>query len=80
MPTHHPGCLTREEVVARYAARTGFDVERVRWHEVFGLFKLIVILQQIYIRFLRGQTADQRFSTFGRRIDGLAAKGCALLP
>ena len=80
MPTHHPGCLTREEVIARYAARTGFDVGRVRWHEVFGLFKLIVILQQIYIRFLRGQTADERFARFGRRIDSLAAKGCALLP
>ena len=80
MPTHHDGCLTREEVVARYAAQTGFDVGRVRWHEVFGLFKLIVILQQIYIRSLRGQTADERFARFGRRIDSLAAKGCALLP
>ena len=80
MPTHQVGCLTREAVITRYAARTGFDVERVRWHHVFGLFKLIVILQQIYIRFLRGQTADRRFATFGQRIDGLADKGRALLP
>ena len=79
MPTHHDGCLTRDEVIARYAAQTGFDVEPVRWHHVFGLFKLIVILQQIYIRFLRGQTADRRFATFGRRIDGLADKGRALV-
>ncbi len=79
MPTHHPGGLTREGVVARYADRTGFDVSRIRWYHVFGLFKLIVILQQIYVRFLHGQTRDQRFARFGRRVDGLIAKAWFVL-
>ena len=79
MPTTENGWMTREEVVARYAALTGFDVAHVEWHQVFSIFKLIVILQQIYIRYLRGQTSDERFATFGVRIDNLADKGTALL-
>ena len=79
MPTHYPGGLTRADVVARYADRTGFDVTHIRWYHVFGLFKLIVILQQIYVRYVRGQTQDQRFARFGRRVDGLIAKAWLLL-
>ena len=44
----------------------------------FGAFKLMVILQQIYIRYLRGQTRDPRFADLGRRVDGLADKGVAI--
>ena len=79
MPTHHDGFLTRAEVVERYARRSGYDVSRMLWYHIFGVFKLIVIIQQIYIRFLRGQTEDQRFARFGKRVESLAAKGCALL-
>lgn len=78
MPTHHPGGMTRDDVVDRYADRTGFDVTRIRWYHVFGLFKLIVILQQIYARFLLGQTRDQRFAGFGQRVDGLISKAWSI--
>jgi hypothetical protein len=30
------------------------------------------VLQQIYIRYLKGQTHDERFKDFGRRVAGLA--------
>lgn len=66
-------------MVTRYTALTGFDMAHIDWHQVFSIFKLIVILQQIYIRYLRGQTNDKRFATFGTRIDNLADKGIALL-
>ena len=79
MPTTEDGWITREEVVARYATLTGLDVARVRWYHVFGIFKLIVILQQIYIRYLRGQTSDERFARFGERINALTDKGTSLL-
>jgi len=39
-------------VVERYARRSGLDLERVAWYHVFGVFKLVVIVQQIYIRYL----------------------------
>ena len=45
--------------------------DHIRYHEVLGLFKLAVILQQIYYRFHRGQTQDERFRTFDRRVRGL---------
>ncbi|MGI9333508.1 MAG: phosphotransferase family protein, partial [Gammaproteobacteria bacterium] len=79
MPTWHEGFPDREEATERYAARTGFDVESVRWHHVFGIFKLAVIIQQIYIRYLRGQTQDERFATFGQRVAALVDKANAMI-
>jgi aminoglycoside phosphotransferase (APT) family kinase protein len=78
MPTWHPGFPSRAEVVERYAAGTGFDLAEVRWYHVFGIFKIAVVLQQIYIRFLRGQTKDQRFAVFGERVAALIDKATAL--
>ena len=75
MPTWRDGFPTRKQVVARYAERTGFDVSEINWYFVFGSFKLAVILQQIYIRYLRGQTKDKRFAHFDQRVAGLAKRG-----
>jgi len=75
MPTWRDGFPTRKDVVARYGERTGFDVSSVNWYFVFGSFKLAVILQQIYIRYLRGQTKDKRFARFDERVAGLAKRG-----
>lgn len=71
MPTDMPGFPSRAELVARYAEKTGFDVSRFGWYEVFGTFKVAVILQQIYIRYLRGQTRDERFAILGDRVKAL---------
>jgi aminoglycoside phosphotransferase (APT) family kinase protein len=79
MPTWRDGFPTRREAIARYAARTGFDVGSVGWHQVFAAFKLAVIIQQIYIRYLRGQTQDQRFRSYGERVLGLADKALRLI-
>ena len=74
-----PGLPTRRELVERYARSAGFDVEHAHWYHVFGVFKLAVVLEQIHIRFRRGQTRDARFAALGERVEGLAAKGLALL-
>ena len=65
-PTNAPGMLTRDEVVQRYAAAMGFAVtaEQWRFYEVFGLFRLAVIGQQIYYRFFHGQTSNPWFGGF----------------
>lgn len=63
MPTTIPGWLSRSEAVARYEERSGRDLAHVEWYLVFGAWKLAVILQQIYIRWLRGQTRDPRFQS-----------------
>lgn len=62
MPTQAPGWMARDAAVARYGERSGRDLSGVEWYLVFGAWKLAIILQQIYIRWLRGQTKDQRFA------------------
>jgi len=70
--TTEPGWMTRQEIVERYAETTGRDVSRIAFYETFALFKIAVVLQQIYIRYLKGQTHDERFKDFDRRVSGLA--------
>jgi len=61
-PTTLPGNLTRAEVAERYAERSGRDVSQILFHYVYGLLKIAVIAQQIYFRFQRGVTQDERFA------------------
>lgn len=67
VPTHLPGMMTRAEIVALYAERTGRSLtpEQWRFYEVFGLFRLAVISQQIYYRYFHGQTTNEVFAVFG---------------
>jgi aminoglycoside phosphotransferase (APT) family kinase protein len=53
---------TRDELVARYAARSGRDVSNIAFYHALGLYRLTVIIAQIYIRYRRGQTQDERFA------------------
>ncbi|HEX8626954.1 MAG TPA: phosphotransferase family protein [Catenuloplanes sp.] len=63
-PTHLPGMLTRREVLERYAERSGLAVDDWAFYEVFGLFRLAVIAQQIYYRYHRRQTRNPAFRHF----------------
>jgi aminoglycoside phosphotransferase (APT) family kinase protein len=71
-PTALPGNLTREEIVERYAARSGRPVDDVVFHYVLGLFKVAVIAQQIYFRYRQGLTQDERFAGLGFAVALLA--------
>lgn len=71
-PTFLEGFPRRAEVVARYAARTGRDLATIGFYETFALFKLAVVLQQIYVRWVRGQTKDERFAAFAPQVHRLA--------
>ena len=76
MPTSVPGFMRRSEAIARYGERSGRDLTHVDWYVVFGTFKMATIIQQIYIRWLRGQTQDPRFEQMGegaRKLVELAA-------
>ncbi|ETA04634.1 MULTISPECIES: phosphotransferase family protein [Gordonia] len=67
VPTNMPGMITRAEFVERYCERMGFEMspERWRWYEAFGLFRAVVIAQQIYYRFYHGQTTNKDFERLG---------------
>jgi aminoglycoside phosphotransferase (APT) family kinase protein len=63
-PTHLSGMLSRREVVEYYCGKTGFTPENWAFYEVYGLFRLSVIVQQIYYRYHRGQTRNPAFRNF----------------
>ncbi|HET7874328.1 MAG TPA: phosphotransferase family protein [Methylomirabilota bacterium] len=67
-----PGFYTRDRLVERYAKHTGRDVSRIAFYEVFALYKIAVVVQQIYIRWKRGQTRDERFGLMAPRVEALA--------
>jgi len=70
--TSQPGWYTRDQFVRWYQERSGRELANIGYYEVLGIFKLAVILQQIYYRFRRGQTHDSRFQNFGESVRGLA--------
>ncbi|MDQ6758371.1 MAG: phosphotransferase family protein [Acidobacteriota bacterium] len=74
-----PGWFTPDQVIETYAAQTGRDVSQIRYYQVFAVFKLAVVLQQIYYRFYRGQTQDQRFRHFDQRVRNLINQAVALI-
>ncbi|MDT8912176.1 phosphotransferase family protein [Amycolatopsis sp. PS_44_ISF1] len=65
-PTHVPGMYTREEFVAHYAEATGTEIGDWRFYEVYGLFRLGVVIQQIYRRYHDGRTHNPAFKDFWR--------------
>ena len=65
-PTHLDGMLTRREVVDYYCSRSGLELTDKEWafYEVFGLFRVAVIVQQIYYRYHHKQTHNPAFKNF----------------
>jgi aminoglycoside phosphotransferase (APT) family kinase protein len=64
-PTAMPGSLTRRELADQYAATSGRHLPELLFFYVYGLFKIAVIAQQIYARYVRGATRDPRFAALG---------------
>ncbi len=77
--TLEPGGMTRREVVEAYAAKTGADIQNILFYYVFGLLKLAVIAQQIYYRYKRGLTKDERFAPLIFVVGGLGHMGITAL-
>jgi aminoglycoside phosphotransferase (APT) family kinase protein len=74
------GLPTRDEAVARYAERTGQELAHrdVAWYEAFGCWKTAVIMQQLYARHLRGESADDRMAARGEQVGRIAERALAL--
>lgn len=67
-----PGFLTRQAMADRYGERTGFDIRTLPFFEIFALFKTAVVVEQIYVRWVKGQTQDARFESMGKATPLLA--------
>jgi aminoglycoside phosphotransferase (APT) family kinase protein len=64
MPSDVPGFMSRKGAIERYGEKSGRDVSKMDFYYVFGLFKMAVVVQQIYYRYAKGQTKDERFEKF----------------
>ncbi|WP_409295307.1 phosphotransferase family protein [Peribacillus sp. SCS-26] len=56
------GFMTRQEFMERYAKKSGRDLSDMNYYLTFAYFKLAVICQQIFYRWKKGQTQDERFA------------------
>ena len=75
-PTNAPGMWTRAELLDRYCERTGRSVsaEQRLFYEVFGLFRLAVIAQQIWYRYVHAQTTNESYALLGQVVAYLEAR------
>jgi aminoglycoside phosphotransferase (APT) family kinase protein len=73
------GLPTHAEIIAEYAVLTGLDLSRAGWYQAFACWKTAVVLQQLYIRYVRGESTDPRMATRGARVAELAERTLRLL-
>jgi aminoglycoside phosphotransferase (APT) family kinase protein len=76
-----PGWMSRAEIIDYYISRSGGvrDLGNIDYYEVFAIFKLAVVIQQIFFRFHCGQTQDERFRHFDKRVRNLIGNATALI-
>ena len=65
MPTNIEGMMTRQEIIEYYGKQRNLDMTNFNYFYKFGLFRLAVIVQQIYKRYAQGKTTNPAFKTFG---------------
>jgi len=70
-PSAAPGMMTRQEILDFYAEKTGADVSGFQFYYIYGIWRLAVIIQQIYARFYRGQNDNPRFKDYGQMTTAL---------
>lgn len=64
-----PGNLNRFEVLERYIAKTDIPSANFTFYFAFGSFKVAAIIQQIYARYRKGLTTDQRFASLNEAVE-----------
>lgn len=80
-PTMIGGFSTREELVARYIDRTGFEVGDVNYYRAFQNWRLAAIVEGVLARYLKGVMADESVDTDSYRdqVEALATEALTLL-
>jgi aminoglycoside phosphotransferase (APT) family kinase protein len=69
--TAFPGFISRDEFIEAYAKQSGRDISNMNFYLTFAYFKLAVICQQIYYRWKKGQTQDERFASLNLFVNNL---------
>jgi len=56
--------VSKSDVIERYASGSGLDVSSIAFYEALALWRIATIVEQIYARYVAGQTTDERFGGF----------------
>lgn len=78
-PSHLDGMPTRKEFIAKYLELSGRKCDDFTFYEVFGLFRLSVIIQQIWARYKAGQTTNPAFKGFSMGVNILINRAQGLI-
>jgi aminoglycoside phosphotransferase (APT) family kinase protein len=73
-----PAFLKRDDAIRRYAEKSGRDLANLDFYIVLAYFKLAVIVEGIYARFLEGGTVGAGFEATGAQAQNLARAGLAV--
>jgi aminoglycoside phosphotransferase (APT) family kinase protein len=73
------GLPTRAEIVQRYAARTGLQVDGIGWYEAFAAWKTATVREQLHARYLRGESTDPRMASLHENVVMLACRSLRIL-
>ena len=73
-----PVFLKRDDAIRRYAEKSGRDLANIDFYIVLAYFKLAVIVEGIYARFLEGGTVGAGFEATGAQAQNLARAGLAV--
>ena len=73
------GFFKRADIVQAYALRSGRDVSNIDFYRKLALYKLAVISEGIYTRYLQGKTVGEGFEGLGRRAQELAVRALEVL-
>jgi aminoglycoside phosphotransferase (APT) family kinase protein len=77
-PSHLAGMPTRAQFIDKYLQVSGLRCDDFTFYEVFGLFRLSVIIQQIWARYRAGQTTNPAFASFGIAVNILMDRATGL--
>ena len=78
-PSDLDGMPTRKEFIEKYLELSGRKCDDFTFYEVFGLFRLSVIIQQIWARYKAGQTTNPAFKGFGMGVNILINRAQGLI-
>jgi aminoglycoside phosphotransferase (APT) family kinase protein len=73
------GLPARAEIAERYSARTGTDLSGLAWYEAFACWKTSVVCQQLYQRYVRGESTDERMLSRGTSVEPLVRRALRIL-
>ncbi len=77
--TEQEGFPTRAEVAARYAELSGRTVENLKFYEVLAVWKLAILLEGNYVRYLAKTTDDLFYALLDKGVPALGQRALNLI-